>query len=179
MSIRQEITWKSLPIESYNQFTANFNNPIGQYGFTQVAANANQVLLNMNPNYIYLIDRVSFAASIDQGAYLESLGAGSVQPEMRIRFLKASGALTYPFPFPAINYKDNLEFSFWLHSPKKDDQALITMTGVLNQVPATVGTPSLIAFMSFVIYQENNLTKITKMLGSTTKEVGRSYIAGN
>jgi hypothetical protein len=179
MSIRQEITWKSLPIETSNQFTANFNNPVGQYGFTQVAGNADQVLINMNPNYIYLIDRVSFSASIAEATYLDSLGVNAVQPQLRIRFLKQSGALTYPFPFPAINYKNNLEFSLWLRSPKRADQALISMTGVINQVAATVAIPTILAFASFVIYEENNLTKITKMLGATKPGIGREYVDGD
>lgn len=178
MSVPTPITWRSLPIESYNQFTANFNNPLGQYGFTQVAANANQLVINTNPNFIYLIDRVSFSASIDEGVYLQALGAGSIQPTLRFRFLKASQTSLYPYALPAINYKDGLEFAFFFYSPKRGDQLLISMAGVLNQVAAMVGVGEIIAQASFVIYQENNAEKINKMKNSTGPLIGRYYREG-
>jgi len=179
MSISQRITWRSLPIESYNQFYADFNTPVGQYGFTQQAANQNQLVIETNPNFIYLIDRISYAGSIDEGNWLESLGPGSTQPELRFNFLKSTGASLYPYPFPAINYKDNLEFSFWFYSPKKGDQLRISMTGVLNQVPDTVGIATIYAQVSFVIYQENNAEQIRKMKERTCGSIGGFYRNGD
>lgn len=178
MAILQNITWRSLPIETVNAFTANFNNPVGQYGFTQNAANQNQVVINTNPNYIYLLDRLSFSASIGENIFLESTGPGATIPQFRLKFLKGSEGKIYPFGFPAINYKDNLEFSFWFRSPQGADALLIDFTGVLNQVPATVGLASIISQVSLVIYQENNGDQIQQMLEKTAKSIGSMYRVG-
>jgi len=179
MGISQVITWRSLPIETTNTFQANFNAPLGQYGFTQNTANQNQVLLdNTNPNYIYLIDTLSYSASIPESIYLESLGGGSIPPSIRLKFQKDSGAYLYPRAFPAINYKDNMQFSFWFRTPQNVNRVLVDMFGVVNQVAATVGVPEIIAQFSLVIYQENNGDKIQKMLMDTANSIGNFYRMG-
>lgn len=178
MPIQQRITVRSLPVETYNQFTANFNNPAGQYGFTQVAGNQGQIVINTRPDTYYLIDKLSFSASIPETVFFSSLGAGAIQPEFRLRFLKASNTPAYPFPFPGINYKDNMDFSFWFHSAKQNDQLLIDMTGVINQVPATVGIAQIFAQLSYVIYQENNLNVVRRIAEATCNNVGAFYQNG-
>ena len=180
MAITQRITWRALPIETSNTFTANFNNPVGQYGYTQNAANQGQVLLqNVNPDYIYLIDTLSFSASIPEGVYLESLQAGATIPTIRFRFVKEGGAYIYPFAFPAVNYKDNMPFNFWFRTPQNTNNVLVDMYGILNQVAATVGVPSIIAQFSLVIYQENNGDQVQAMLEKTAKQIGTFYRVGD
>ena len=48
MAISQRITWRALPQETLNIFTADFNTPVGQYGFTQNVANQGQTVIPTN-----------------------------------------------------------------------------------------------------------------------------------
>lgn len=175
MSVVQKITWRSLPIETYNQFTATFNAfGLGQYSFTGVAANVRQLALNMQRQYVYLIDRVSFSASIDEGVYLSAAQPTPNNPQFRFFFRNTSYNI-YPFALPAINYKDNLEWCFWFRSPKGADSLQVSLNGILNQVPAIVGTATITVQLSLVIYQEMNAETIREMLGVTSKQFGNFY----
>lgn len=178
MSIQQFIPMRSLPIETQNVFEATFNSPAGQYGFTQNTANQNQTLLVTKKDYIYLIDRVSFSASIPEEDYLSSLGSGAILPTVRLKHSKQGGGYIYPRAFPAINYKDNLEFSFWFHSPQAGNIVQVDMFGVLNQIAATVGITTILAQLSYVVYQISNGTQVLKMLEKTGQAIGDFYSMG-
>lgn len=170
MSIGQRISTKSTPFETSNRFVATFNVPTpGEYDFG-IAANRNQTVLALNPNYVYLIDRVSFSASIDEGVYL---GAVNAQPTFRLRYRNST--LTYPAGLPAVNYKDDLEFNFWFWTTKTNDELLITLTGSLLQTPPLVGVPTVAAQISYVIYQENNLRVIESVKRGTFRDAGKFY----
>lgn len=171
MSISQKITWKSLPIETSNVFVATFNTPPGRYGFTQNQANRDQLVIPINNRYVYLIDRLSYSASVAEGTYLRSL---AVNPTLRLKLRNTPQPL-YPYPLPAINYKDGLEFNFWFQTKKKNDELLITMEGELNQVAETVGVSEIVAQVSIIIYQEENLDKITQMRTETGPRIGRFF----
>lgn len=179
MPITQRIPWRSLPIETLNVFEANFNAPLGQYGFTQNTANQNQVVLNLKKEYIYLIDLLSFSSSIAEADYLLSLSPTATTPTARLKLQKASGTYLFPAPFPAVNYKDNMPFSLWVYSPQGNDQLLIDFFGVLDQVAATVGIPIIRAQVSFVIYQINNGDQVIKMLERTANQIGEFYRVGS
>jgi len=161
MSIEQRISYKALPIETFNRFQARFNVLPNKYSFdiAEEPTNGRQLVIPMNNRYIYLIDRVSFSSSIDEGVYLRSI---DVQPDLRLQ-LRLQSAFLYPYPLPAINYKDNLEFNFWFHSNKANDQLLVSMSGILDQVPETVGVSTIYSHISFIIYQEENVDLIEKL----------------
>lgn len=177
MAIIERASVKALPIETNNRFSAQFNNPTaGEYDFG-IAANTDQVVIaNLNPNFVYLIDRVSFSASIPEGVYLESVTT-TATPSARLRFLNTSYGI-YPRPLPGVNYKDNLEWRFFFWTEKANDQLLVTFDGSLQQVAATVGIPWIYANLSFVIYEENNLTIATKIKEATGKCAGEFYHYG-
>ena len=175
MAIIERMSVKALPIETQNRFAAQFNVPtLGQYDFG-VAANTQQVVIaNLNPNFVYLIDRVSFSASIPEGVYLESV---NVTPQARLSFLNTEYGI-YPRPLPGVNYKDNLEWRFFFWTEKRNDQLLVTFDGALNQVAATVGVPIIYANLSFVIYEENNLQICQRIKEQTSKCAGEFYRYG-
>lgn len=153
MAIIQTITRRALPIETSNRFSSTFNAyALGQYNFTRVAANQNQVVIETNPRYIYLVDRLSFSASIGEGDYLRSIVPGN-EPGARFKF-RNSPRYIYPQPFPGINYKDNLALSFWFQSQKENDALLVDFMGILDQIPTTVGVTNIYAQLSLVVYQE-------------------------
>lgn len=177
MSVIQSITWKSLPIETLNTFDATFNAfGGGVYDFTQVAANQNQVVIPLNERYLYLIERVTFSASIGEGDYLQSI---NVTPVFRFGFQNTPrGQAVYPKPLPGVRYHDGLEFNFWFNSNKRNDALVVTLEGILDQIPATVGIQTIRAQLSLVVYQEENLQKIGKMRNKTSVSIGNLYDRG-
>lgn len=177
MPIVNKIPWNALPQETANRFQANFNNPIGQYGFTQVAANRNQACLAMAEQYFYVIDRVSFSASIDEGVFLEAFDPTN-PVQIYFEFLSQPNRRIYPRPFPGINYKDNLAWSYWFQSTQGSDELRVSIEGILNQPAALVGVPTVYAQLSLVIYQVENLDMVTTMRKPTKENFGQFYRMG-
>lgn len=175
MAIIERISTKALPIETNNRFAGNFNVPtVGRYDFG-IAANTRQVVIaNVNPNFVYLIDRVSLSATVAEGTFLESV---DVQPSFRL-FLRNTEYGVYPQPLPAVNYKDNLEWRFFFWSAKKNDQLEISLEGTLIQVAATVGIPTITMNLSFVVYEENNKKVCDAMRERTSNNAGEFYKYG-
>jgi len=168
MSLINRLTPSALPKETLNQFVATFNVPtVGVYDYTNVAANQNQVALELDGKYIYMIERVSFSASIDEGNYFESI---NVLPQIRLKYRDTPGLL-YPFPFPCLNYKDNMEFNFYFNTPQDNDALLVDFTGVLNQIAATVGITTIRAAFSMVIYEEHDNAVITAFKSGKWKAI--------
>ncbi len=179
MSIIERMSVKALPIETQNRFQATFNNPTpGEYDFgtpaAPLAVNIQDAIPVLNPNYVYMIDRVSFSASIDEGVYLRSV---TVTPEIRLFFANTSYPL-YARGMPGVNYKDNLEWRYWFWTGKKNDRLVVRLTGSLLQVAETVGVPIIYANLSMVIYEENNLTIIRLIKENTCPSAGEFFKNG-
>jgi len=161
----QRISKSGLPVETSNIFTGTFNAPtIGVYDFG-VAGNTDQLVLNLNPNYFYMIDQLSLSATVDEGVYLRSL---NVNPFARLR-LRSQPTFLYPFPIPAINYKDGINFNYFFNTMQSNDALLMTLDGVLNQVAETVGVPTISILISFVIYIETNTDNVKVLRENTAK----------
>lgn len=178
MSIVHTLNGKYLPIETANRFRADFNIPPGQYGFQGSAAaieqNTRAVVLEMEPEYVYFIDRLSFSASIDEGVFLEAFDPDD-RPEIRFYFRRRSPGI-FPKPFPAINYKDNLELNFWFGLRDGANALECTMRGNLNQPAELVGVETVYAQLSLVIYQVEQTPEIVEYLRSgymTGGKIGR------
>ena len=101
--IIQRISKTGLPILTQNVFSGAFNVPTpGVYDFG-IAANTDQVVIDLNPKYFYLIDKVSISASIPEGVFLESY---NTVPEMTFRY-----ALT---PYPVYPFQPLPRLRLWL-----------------------------------------------------------------
>lgn len=177
MSLIQKLPWRSLPIESQNLFTANFNNPAGQYGFSAVAGNQGQLVIPLDKHFLYFIERVSFSSSIAEGTYLEASSVVADLPEIRLRY-GITGEGAYPKPLPAINYKDNMEFNFYFGTKKENDTLTVDMTGTLNQPPALIGIATVYAQLSLVIYEIQNQEQVRRMLQAMYETAGTSFMSG-
>ena len=165
--IIQRISKTGLPILTQNTFTGTFNAPTpGVYDFN-VAANIDQVVIDLNPKYFYLIDKVSISATIPEGVFLASY---NTLPELTFKYFITPYPV-YPFPLPAINYIDGLDWNFFFHSNKAGDQLLISLGGILNQVAETVGIADIKILASFVIYQEENIEAIKTLRDTKNKSV--------
>lgn len=170
--IIQTITWKSLPLQPVNRFSAGF--AAGVYDFSLNPGNANQVVIPLNKQYIYLIDSISFSASIPEADYLEAI---TTVPEFSFKFLRTPYNI-YPFPIQGVQYLRGENFNFWFSTDKENDALLISMTGVLTQTPALVGVANIFAQFSEVMYQESNGDKIKAMKEKTCGNIGAFYQNG-
>lgn len=157
MSVINQVTWKSLPIPTYNRFSATYNAlGAGQYNFDANPANVGQHVTRIDPAYTYLIAAVSYSASISEGVYLKSLtNTTDERPRATLKFERGN-APVYPFPIPCINFYDDLEWQFFFLSPKGRDNLIVDFQGVLNQVSETVGVSEIFTQLSLTIYQEND-----------------------
>lgn len=171
MSVIYRFTRQSVPVETRNTFQADFNVVPGRYSWVINPANAGQVVLEIDPRYTYMIDRVSFAASIGEGEYLRSI---DVLPEF-LFFYRASGQVAYPNRLPAVNYKDDLEFCFSFGSQIQGDALMVSMRGQMIQIPETVGIVSLYAHLSLVVYTEHSEIAVQAQKEETGKGVAQFY----
>jgi len=175
MAITQRITPWSTPFETRTQFQATFNAAgTGIYDFGFDATQQGQVVLPLHGNYVYLLDRVSFAATTDEGVYLSAIDPAFVFPEFRLRFQQANLS-AFANPIPGAKYHDGMEYCYWFYTDKTTDNLLIHMAGQLQQVAALVGVTQIFALLSMVIYQENNLDIITAIKQRTLRGAGRRF----
>lgn len=122
----------------------------GQYDFNQ-PFNTNQLLIPLENNSIYLIERINFYANVSEVAWLES--AGAELPFFRLRFQNNPSNSIFPEPVRCGNYIANGEQLVFFRNTRKDDDLLITFGGIINQVAATVGVDPILAQVNFTIYQ--------------------------
>lgn len=169
MSIIQRITPEATPFETVNTFQATFNaEGTGVYNFGFDTTQQGQVVLELNRNYVYLIDRVSFAVTAPEGVYLEAI---NTLPRFRLRF-RRDNMIAFANGLPGVKYHDGLEFNFWTFTDKANDALVCDMTGVLNQVAALIGVVQVFATLSLVIYQENNSQMVRAIKDRTKRGAG-------
>ena len=148
MSILYKIPEKARYIPTENTFSASFNTPtFGVYDFG-IAANTNVSVLKMQANTVYFINALSIGGNIASEDFLSSI---STTPKIYLK-RKNSGENVYTSPIPILRYFDNKEISAWSLSDKGDDELLITFTGVLNQIIATMGVSPITLAVSLSIY---------------------------
>lgn len=164
MSIINSIPHTARFISTTNLYRAWFNNPfLGGYDFEDPVNGNVQVVLETQPNTVYLIERISFAANLDQGVYLSSL---SNTPKLRLKRKVASENI-HMKEYRLVNYIDNQEMVTWFQSDKQSDAIIMEVTGRLIQVPETVGVDPVVINISFAIYaieDKNFLIKHKNML---------------
>lgn len=161
MSIISKIPRDSRVRYPVQRFSANFAG--GVYDFSAVG-NTNQdlqLLAPMQQQTVYLIERINFFASIDEGTWLESQGPLATFPNFRLSFLNSKSDTIYPEPIRCVNYIDNSEQLIFYWSTRSNEELLISFNGLVNQVPATVGVPTIFTQVNFTIYQiqETNWVK--------------------
>ncbi|RQW04067.1 hypothetical protein EH223_08480 [candidate division KSB1 bacterium] len=149
MAIIKSIPLNSAFIQRNVIFTGTFNVPtLGVYDFN-VAGNTDVVLLaKLNPDHIYMFERYSFSATLDEGVFLSAI---NTMPTIGVK-MDLNRASVYQYPMPLGNYVDGQEAVAYFKTDKPDDTLRITMRGVLNQVAAMVGIATVRAIFTCNIY---------------------------
>jgi len=118
------------------------------YDFNDPAIGNTQIVLETQPNTVYLIERISFAANLDQGIYLSALAA---TPRFRLK-RKIAAENIHMKEYYLVNYIDNQEMITWFQSDKTGDAILMEVTGRLSQTAEMVGFDPVVVNISFAIY---------------------------
>lgn len=151
------------------RFRGLFN--AGQYNFND-PINENVNILEVNRQSIYLIERINFSATIDEGIWLSSQRGVEDYPNFRLDFEKSLSQSIYPEPVRALNYLDNAEQLIYFNSAKDGDILRLTFRGIIDQVAETVGLESIFAQVSFTLYQIDNVIWKNWFMRAKSEEFG-------
>lgn len=176
MSINNSIPSDSEYIQTSNKFSATFNVPVlGKYYFN-VAANTDVVILPLQLNTIYLIERLSVAGDIPEERYLESLdntAPTNMNPFLSLKYSIGTEHL-HKFPMPVLNYTDDQGLVVWCFTEKKNCSLIATFTGLLTQTPYLVGKAQINIVVSFSMYAISNTEFYKRFRGLVNKGIGRN-----
>ena len=132
------------------EFTALFNNPVlGAYSF-QRAANQNRVVIELQPNSIYLIEQINIGGTVDELIYLNAL---STVPRIEMKY-GITRESVYTHPLFILQYYRSREIPSFIKSDKGGDALTMDIfTGELAQTADLVGIPSITLYVTLSIYQ--------------------------
>lgn len=132
------------------RFSAPF--AAGQYDFAQ-PGNTDQVLLRLQANSVYLIERINFFAQVAESDWLLSMDTAANFPAFRLHYQNDDSNSLYPEPVRCVNYIDNAEQLVFFWTTRENESLLISFTGIVNQVAGMVGIDPLLAEVNFTLYQ--------------------------
>lgn len=149
MSVIFQIPTQSRLIPTSTIFSTTFNaiTP-GRYDFTNDPTNQNVVVIDLQPNTVYFIDRISCGGNVTEGQFLESIESF---PFVAFKKLIRSD-MVYERPIPVSNFFDGAEMSAFVKSDKGGDQLLFTFSGLFRQLPSMVGLLDLKVQVSLNIF---------------------------
>jgi len=170
MSIFYQVPQTSRFIPTANNFEAAFNVPtLGKYDFG-IAGNAQQEIIPLQPNTVYLIERLRVAGTIAEGDYVESI---DTLPLVSIN-RSIRDERVYSRPIPIVTYAEGWEVGAWVLSDKAGDLLTMTFTGVLNQIPSTVGLASIRVSVSLSIFAVDSGWFNTHFRNELSPTIGQS-----
>jgi len=148
MSIIYQIPQQSRYVPTSTVFSTTFNllTP-GRYNFSE-AANQNVNVLELKPNVVYLIERLSIGANIAETEFLTAI---ETFPLLTIK-RSVSAEIVYQRPFPIVNYADGIECAAWIHSDKQNDFLSFSLSGIFSQTPSMIGLLNLKVQITASIY---------------------------
>ncbi len=170
MSIVIQIPPGSIFLQPVKRFQALFNNPtVNKYDFG-TPANTDIDFQDTKKQHLYLFDKFSFSASMDEGLFLENVDTVNGEPstKLSIKVPTQHDRLIYNNKIPIINYIDNSDVIFFAYTDQIDTLT-ISMEGTLEQSVELVGKPSVFAQVTCNCYEIRNKKWIEHFLGRTYK----------
>lgn len=154
------------------RFDAIFNNPtVNRYDFGK-AANTNINFQAIKGKHLYLIEKRSFSASMEEGVYLKNV---VTQPEIRLSIQEQQNVSIYSSPLPMINYVDPVEGLVWAYA-EQDGFIDVSFSGVLSQSAELVGVVTVFAQFTADIYEIRNKKWIENFFSRTDRGQGHNLI---
>lgn len=159
-------------IQTTNIVNATFNAPtLGVYDFG-IPANTRQEVLVLDPNSVYLLGRISVGGDIGEEDFLSSVNQ-TTPPYFRLSRRQRKENI-YSRIHPIVQYIDEQEVATWVQSDKGGDAVEISVAGILNQIPATVGKLSIILHISFSIYVVEDRNYLAKYKAALEHSFGKA-----
>jgi len=152
MSIPIAIPVSSQVIQTKTIFTATFNAPTNNRYDFGIAANKNVEILELKASSHYIIERTNFSMDISEGEFQQSI---DVSPAISIK-REVPNQLIFNSPFEYVNFVDNLEMYAFFNTNQDGDLLQGSATGILKQIPATVGVLTIRILLQFNIYKIDN-----------------------
>ena len=139
------------PVPTANVFQSTFNalSP-NRYSFLKTDV---QKAIDFNPHNVYLLDKVSFSASMAEQVYQEAIDTNVSLPRLYFTTKATQGTPKLSRPFNFINYVDNQDMYLFFDQDQKDDELLIGFEGLFTQPPAIAGQLIMEIYIQFVIYE--------------------------
>lgn len=135
-----------------NTFTGTFNVPtVNKYDFS-VAANQKIDCFEFQKNVQYLIERISIGGNIGESDFNDSI---DTVPELTFK-TKQSGFVVYEKPFYISNYFRNQDISNFVSSDVSNDYLTLSLSGILSQIPATIGKGTIKISVSLSVFAIDN-----------------------
>lgn len=140
-------------VQTSSIFVGTFNVPTpGVYDFG-VAANTGVAVFPIQPNTVYLVERVTFSGDISGADYAAALDLAGGGRGLVLSLRRAlDNQSVYESALPFASYVSQQESSVFVKSDKAGDILMASLTGRLNQTPALVGIASIRMSVSFSVY---------------------------
>ncbi len=140
------------------EFKSVLSNPtIGKYDFTNYLVGGNRINavapigLKMNPSFLYYFHQMNFSLSIDEGAFLRAIDAGTV-PTLEVRDSSNRKSTLY-HSLRLFRYYENSALDSYHYNANTNAEFITDFQCVLDQVADLVGVTEIYAQISFSIYE--------------------------
>lgn len=150
-------------------FKSVFGNPtIGKYDFTNYAEGGDRfnvavpLGLAMNPKYLYFFHQLNFSLSIDEGTFLTAIAAATV-PTLSVKD-STTNKILFGSPFRLFRYFEGNAIDSFHYNLNSKGIFIADFQCLLNQVADLVGIDTVLAQVSFSIYEITDIAYINEFL---------------
>lgn len=137
-------------------------------------------LFSIQKNTVYLIERVSFSATVPEDNYLRLLDYDSATGRSLLPMIdlvkKKNGTSIFNDKLALCNFKKESDISSWVFGDDGDDELLVKFSGHLLSSSDTVGYMVIDLFLNFNIfcidqnsYNENFRSELSQNYGSSLR----------
>lgn len=142
-------------IESAAVATATLNVPT--VGYYDLVAQTGIVLMpGLVVGALYYVERTSFVASVEQGAYLEAVdwtpGGALTRPQVIVKRTANSQSIS-PRPFPCVAYSEGVDANAFFKCTVRNDTLVADFSGRLQPTAALVGVNAINLVFGLRIYE--------------------------
>lgn len=150
-------------------FKGVLGNPtVGKYDFTNYKEGGNRfnvavpLGLPMNPKYLYFFHELNFSLNIDEGTFLTAIEAGTV-PTLSVKD-STTNKILFGSPFRLFRYFEGNAIDSFHYNLNSAGIFIADFQCLLNQIADLQGIQTVLAQVSFSIYEITDITYINEYL---------------
>ena len=153
MTIINKIPDNSRVLFPVSRFESSALNGFGRYVWENAGNTQVNLMADLEPSHVYLIERVNFFANVAESDWLSSMISAVDFPRVALQFRPLRAGSIYGEPFRCVNYVDNAETLIYFRPQQRADVLTATMYGQVQQVPGMVGLLTLISQINYTVYE--------------------------